>query len=187
MKKFNTLTSLAMPLNIKDIDTDMIIPADYLKSTEKGGFGQHLFERLRNSDQKFPLSSDKYEKSRIIIADENFGCGSSREHAVWAIQEAKFRVIIGKSFSDIFFANAAKNGLLLITLAPDLIDHILEHAKKDEYKIEVNLERETIKLPDKGKYKFQYDEFRKHCLLNGVDDLEYIMKHDKEIAKYSQS
>jgi 3-isopropylmalate/(R)-2-methylmalate dehydratase small subunit len=184
MKKFNTLTSLALPLHKKDIDTSMIISSDYIETTQKGGFGQHLFESLLQSDKKFPLHSDKYEKSRILITNENFGGGSFHEYAVWAIQEAKFRVIIGKSFSNIFSANAAKNGLLLITLAPDLIDYILEHAEKEDYKIEVNLERETIKLPDKGKYKFQYPEFRKHCLLNGVDDLDYIMQSDKEIAKH---
>jgi 3-isopropylmalate/(R)-2-methylmalate dehydratase small subunit len=183
MKKFHKINSEVLPLDATNITTNMIFPSEYANNTPKGAYAQHTFQELKKQDPAISKYIDKYEDSSIIIiSNEGFAEGEHPEVAVFSLLESKYRVVIGKSFPKIFSGYAAKYGLLLITLASDLIDHILKESKKAPYIMHVNLERATITLPDKGKYKFQYDEFRKECLLKG-HDAEYIMHHDAEIGK----
>ena len=183
MEKFTTVAARIVPVPISDIDTDMIIPAPFLKSTSREGFGENLFRRLRDDDPSFPLNQDKYGGAEILVGNRNFGCGSSREHAVWAILGAGFKVVIAKSFADIFFNNSAKNGLLLITLPEPVVDQMLSQGQSGQYQVKVDLAAQTAALPDGSVHGFQYDPFRKHCLLNGLDDIDYIFSYRKEIAE----
>jgi 3-isopropylmalate/(R)-2-methylmalate dehydratase small subunit len=184
MDKFTKLSSLVVPLPVNDVDTDMILPAQFLTSTSREGYGQKLFRRLKDNDSSFPLNQDKYRGAQILVAGNNFGCGSSREHAVWAILGGGLRVVIAKTFADIFYNNSAKNGLLLITLEGKVIDQILELAKTGQYAVEVDLERQVVALPDSSEHSFEYDPFRKHCLLNGLDDIDYIMSHKAAVDEF---
>jgi 3-isopropylmalate/(R)-2-methylmalate dehydratase small subunit len=186
MDKFASVTAKIIPLPIKDIDTDMIYPAQFLTSTSRTGCGKHLFARLKESDVNFPFNQEKYNDARIIVADDNFGCGSSREHAVWSIYDAGIRVIISKSFADIFYNNSSKNGLLLVVLPAVTVDDILANAKSGDYVVTVDLTNQTLKLPDKQELKFDYDPFRKYCLLNGLDDIDYMQSCESEIAQFRE-
>lgn len=186
MKKFVTLKSTVIPLAINDIDTDMLIPAQYLTRTSQDGFGQFLFQRLREADSNFPLNQEKYKKAEIFVAKHNFGCGSSREHAVWAVLDWGIKVIIASSFADIFFSNSAKNGLVLIKLEEQKIEKILQEAQDSDYQITVNLLEQKIILPDNSQYGFEFDLFRKECILNGFTDLDYILANQKEIEHFEQ-
>jgi 3-isopropylmalate/(R)-2-methylmalate dehydratase small subunit len=179
MKAFGAVTSSVTPLPLKDVDTDMIIPAQHLTSISREGFGQHLFSRLRASDPGFVLNNEKYKDSQILVSDSNFGCGSSREHAVWALSGAGFRVVIAKSFADIFSSNSGKNGLLLISLAPAIVDSLLLAAAQEDLMLTVDLPSQTVTGPDGypqrfEPQRFEYDPFLKYCLVNGLDDLEYL-------------
>lgn len=189
MQKFTKLTSIVMPLPIKDIDTDMIIPADFLTSTSREGYGENVFRRLRDQDADFPMNQEKYKKAQIIVADTNFGCGSSREHAVWAILSAGFRVIIAPSFADIFFNNSAKNGLVLITLDKKIVDKLMKSSElrtqNSDGMITVDLENQTVQTAF-GSYNFDFDPFRKHCILNGLDDIDYIFEEKDAIEKWEK-
>lgn len=189
MQKFTKLTSIVMPLPIKDIDTDMIIPADFLTSTSREGYGENVFQRLRDQDADFPMNQEKYKKAQIIVADTNFGCGSSREHAVWAILSAGFSVIIAPSFADIFFNNSAKNGLVLITLDKQIVDKLMKSSElrtqNSDGMITVDLENQTVQTAF-GSYNFDFDPFRKHCILNGLDDIDYILEEKDAIEKWEQ-
>ena len=198
MKPFKTLTSKLTPLPIKDVDTDMIIPAQYLTRTTKEGYGEFLFTRLRGIDPNFPLNQAQYKGSKVLVADDNFGCGSSREHAVWALQDYGFDVVIAKSFADIFTGNSSNNGLLLITLKHEEIDEILSKLKdgannpefesNNSAKINsatINLEDQTVEFLGK-KYSFNYDPFKKHCLINGLDTLDYILSKKSEIERFQE-
>jgi len=184
MKKFSTLTSKVMPIPIKDIDTDMIIPAQYLTSIHREGYGQHLFARLKSMDSNFPSNQACYVDAEIMLADSNFGCGSSREHAVWALQQAGFKVIIAASFSDIFFNNGTKNGLLLIRLPEEVIQKLFNATPEQ---LTVALDNQTVTTPSGECYSFDYDPFRKHCLLECQDDLDYLLAHKREIAHYEKT
>ncbi len=183
MEKFKTVTSKVVPLPLSDVDTDLIIPAQYLTSISRNGYGENLFRRLKDTDPQFPLNQERYQGAEILVADSNFGCGSSREHAVWAITGAGFKVVIAKSFADIFWNNAAKNGLLLVTLAEG-VDEILDGARQGDYELTVDLEEQSVVLPDGKKYQFEYQSFRRHCLLNGLDDIDYILSFTKEIEQF---
>jgi 3-isopropylmalate/(R)-2-methylmalate dehydratase small subunit len=183
MEKFKSLTAKVLPLPIKDIDTDMIIPAQFLTSVSRDGYGQNLFRRLRDQDPQFPLNMTKYQDAAIMLTDNNFGCGSSREHAVWAILDAGFKVVISKSFADIFYSNAAKNGLVLVTLPEKVADDLLLEAKNKELILTVDLEKQQVQK-DSEVYNFTYDSFRKHCILNGLDDIDYILSAKNEIAEF---
>jgi len=178
MKKFTEITSTIIPLPIKDIDTDMLIPAQRLTSISKDGYGEFLFERFRSEDKNFPLNLPQYKGAKIIVADTNFGCGSSREHAVWALLDYGIEVIIAPSFSDIFFNNSMKNGLVLVTLDKSLTDSILSSANQDNSKdnlvANVNLSTKCVTIGD-AKYAFNFDPFYQHCIMNGQDDLDYIL------------
>lgn len=184
MKKFDAFTGKVMPLPIKDIDTDMIIPAQYLTSIDREGYGQHLFTRLKSMDKNFPSNQTRYQNAEIIIADSNFGCGSSREHAVWALQQGGFKVIIAPSFSDIFFNNSTKNGLLLIRLPVSVIQQWLTSPPE---LLTVDLQNQQVITATGENHAFDYDPFRKHCLLQGQDDLDYLLAHTQEIAHHEKA
>jgi len=184
MQKVTTVKSKAMPVPMKDVDTDLIIPAQFLTSISKDGYGANLFRRLRDNDPNFPMNRKEFEGASILVTDSNFGCGSSREHAVWALTGAGIRVVIAKSFSDIFYNNSAKNALLLVVLEDKVVDQILQSALVADYEITVDLESQTVTLPDGSSYKFEYDQFRKHCMLNGLDDIEYIRSHTADIQEF---
>ena len=184
MQAFRSVKSKVVPLPIKDVDTDMIIPAQFLTSITRDGYGQNLFVRLREKDSQFPFNLDKYKGGEILVADHNFGCGSSREHAVWALQGAGIKVVIAKSFADIFAGNSAKNGLLLVTLLESAVDRILLEGTSGEYVVEVDLEHNVVRTADGREEQFQYDPFRKHCLINGLDDIDYILSFKDEISAF---
>ncbi len=186
MQSFTRLSSPVIPLPLKDIDTDLIIPAQYLTSTSRSGYGENLFRRLRDSDPNFPLNLPQYKGAQILVTDNNFGCGSSREHAVWALLGAGIKVVICKSFADIFFANSAKNGLLLVSLTPQTVDTILAKAQRGSFSLSVDLEKQTVSGEGIDE-RFSYDPFRRHCLLNGLDDLDYLLSHQAEISAYRQA
>lgn len=183
MQKFEKIKSKIIPLPIKDIDTDMIIPADFLKWTWKNWYWENLFRRLRDSEKNFPLNLKKYKWSQIIVWWENFGCGSSREHAVWAFLQYWIKVIISTDFADIFYNNSAKNWLLLIKLDKKIVDLFLKKWEKEDFEIEINLEKQEIEANWKI-YNFEYDSFRKNCILNWYDDIDYILSHKKEIKDW---
>lgn len=186
MEKFTRISSNVMPLPLKDVDTDLIYPAQYLTSVSRTGLGANLFAGLRSRDPQFPSNQPLYKTAQILVSDSNFGCGSSREHAVWALIDAGFRVIIAKSFADIFAGNSAKNGLLLVALNEAVVDNLLARAAAAAYTVCVDLEEQVVGLPDGGKHKFEYDPFRKHCLLNGLDDIDYIRSFQGEIGQFRQ-
>ncbi len=228
MIPFTTLTSTVIPLPRKDIDTDLIIPAQYLTSTApmgtslsspensqnprisgsessasgaasqatfaclpagrlrtarlatSGGYGVHLFQRLRDQDPNFVLNQEKYRDAKIIVAGDNFGCGSSREHAVWALLEYGIRVIIAPSFADIFTSNSLKNGLLLVKIPEKEMKSIMKSQG-----VSVDLARQMLTLADGSEISFPFDPFRKECILNGYDDLDYLLAHEKEINEWN--
>ncbi len=187
MKKFIEVTSIAIPLPMKDVDTDMIIPAQYLTQISKTGYGKNVFSRLKATDKDFPFNLPKYKDSEILISGSNFGCGSSREHAVWALQQAGINVIIASSYSDIFAGNASKNGLLLISLDETIIDQFCNIAENEGLIITVNLEDQTVFCKNTNSiHYFDYDPFRKQCLLNGQDDMDFLLAHTSEIAAFKE-
>ena len=202
MKPFVTLTGILAPLDRANVDTDAIIPKQFLKSIKKTGFGPHLFDewryldhgepgmdltqRVKNPD--FVLNQDRYEKATILIARENFGCGSSREHAPWAIKDYGFGVILATSFADIFFSNCFKNGLLPIVLSGETIDRLFESTYANKgYALTIDLENQSITLPSNEKISFQVDIFRKHCLMNGLDDIGLTMQHSETIKAFEKT
>ena len=184
MKKFTAVKSKAIPLPIKDVDTDQIIPAQYLTSISSEGYGHNLFKRLRAESPDFPMNLPKYAGAKILIADHNFGCGSSREHAVWALMGAGIEVMIGKSFADIFNGNSANNGFLLVVLPEDVVDSMLKAAAETDFELTVDLEKQEVRTADNKVYKFDYDPFRKHCLINGLDDIDYILSEQASIEAF---
>ena len=187
MNKFTSIESDVIALPIKDVDTDMIIPAQFLTSVSREGYGQNLFRRLRDNDPNFVFNQPSKRVAKILVADSNFGCGSSREHAVWALLGWGIRVVIAKSFADILSSNSGKNGLVLITPTEKTVDQILASASQGVYNLSVDLEKQLIILPDGRSEEFPYDPFRKHCILNGLDDIDYILSNQSEIKKYRQS
>ncbi len=184
MKPFETFESIVTPLPIRNVDTDMIIPAQFLTSVSREGFGENLFRRLRDGQPDFPLNLEKYKGSEILVASENFGCGSSREHAVWALMGAGFRVVISPSFADIFASNAAKNGLLLVELPEKVVETMLVEAAERSLTLSVDLKKQQLSLDDGTCYDFEYDPFRKHCLLQGLDDIDYILEQKDAINAF---
>jgi 3-isopropylmalate/(R)-2-methylmalate dehydratase small subunit len=199
MQKFNVLDGLVMPLDRANVDTDALIPKQFLKSIKRSGFGPNLFDEWRYLDHgepgmdnsKRPLNKDfvlnqsRYQGVQILLARENFGCGSSREHAPWALEDYGFRIIIATSFADIFFNNCFKNGLLPIRLAAEQVDALFKAVEANVgYKLKIDLEQQTISAPDGTVYKFEVEAFRKHCLLNGLDDIGLTLQHVGEIKAY---
>lgn len=187
MNKFQTLTSKVIPLPKNDVDTDQIIPAQYLTSVSRDGYGHNLFRRLRDTEPDFPFSQERFKDAEILLTGYNFGCGSSREHAVWAITGANIKVVIAESFADIFSNNSAKNGLLLVSLPKAVIERLLKRAENADLFVTVDLEKQVVMVKEglsTEKHSFEYDPFRKHCLLNGLDDINYILSHNDEITDY---
>ena len=199
MKKFEILDGLVVPLDRPNVDTDAIIPKQYLKSVRRSGFGPNLFDdwrylepgepgqdhSKRRLNPDFVLNQPRYEGAQILLGRENFGCGSSREHAVWALEDAGFRVVIAPSFADIFFNNCFKNGVLPIVLEVARLNDLFEDVEANPgYRLRVNLEQQTITRPDGGVLDFEIDEFRKYCLLNGLDDIGLTLQHADDIRAY---
>jgi 3-isopropylmalate/(R)-2-methylmalate dehydratase small subunit len=187
MQPFTNLSSKIIPIPLKDIDTDMIIPAQYMTQTGKEGYGEHVFERFRQADPDFPLNLPKFQGAGILLAQENFGCGSSREHAVWALSSAGIRVIIAPSFADIFFNNSGKNGLVTIILPQEAVDKLFELSKTRDLQARVDLEKQIVTVENIGEFPFEYDQFRKECILKGLDDLDYILSYTEEIDKWQKN
>ena len=190
MEKFTRLSGIAAPLEITNVDTDMIIPKQFLKTIKRSGLGKSLFFEMRYDDAgkespDFVLNNEPYQRAEILIAGENFGCGSSREHAPWALEDFGFRVIIAPSFADIFFNNCFKNGLLPIVVAATKVDQLFnEVAANEAYQLAVDLEKQTITTPGGEVIGFEVDEFKKHCLINGLDDIGLTLQHVDDIRAY---
>ena len=199
MQKFEKLTGLVVPLDRANVDTDAIIPKQFLKSIKRSGFGPYAFDEWRYLDHgepgmdcnqrllnpDFVLNQARYQGAQILLARENFGCGSSREHAPWALADYGFRVIIAPSFADIFFNNCFKNGLLPIKLAAAQVDALFKAVEvQPGFALTVDLEQQRLTMPDGSVIKFDVDEFRKHCLLNGLDDIGLTLQHQDEIKVF---
>jgi 3-isopropylmalate/(R)-2-methylmalate dehydratase small subunit len=190
MQPFRKHTGLVVPLDKVNVDTDQIIPKQFLKRIERTGFGQFLFNDWRfagdgNKIADFVLQDPRYAKASILVAGKNFGCGSSREHAVWALMDYGFRVIIAPAFADIFANNSLKNGLLTVRLSEEQVAEITRRAKEiDEYELTVDLE--TLRAEDSQGFAapFAMDEFSRHCLMNGLDDIGLTLQHETQIAAY---
>lgn len=187
MKKILHISGLAIPLNMRDVDTDLIIPAQYLTKVSKEGYGQALFRRLRDSDPNFVFNQARYHSGKILIADENFGCGSSREHAVWALMEAGIEAIISSSFSDIFYSNSAKNGLVLIIQPEKIIKKMIAHAENEHYELTIDIENQSIKSSLQEEFHFHMDSFIKYCFVHGLDQLDYILSYRSEIENFDNN
>lgn len=172
----NTITGLCAPMMIADIDTDIIIPAQHLTQTSQSGYGQHAFARLKQADANFVLNLERYKSAKVLIAGNNFGCGSSREHAVWAIQELGFEAIIAPSFADIFSNNARKNGLVLIELDDAFCDELADASTQRDLLINIDLVNTTIKA-DQFNCSFQINRFFQHCITQGHDEIDYLLSH----------
>jgi len=190
MDKFTKLTGVAAPLPDINVDTDKIIPADYLKTIKRTGLGVALFSEMRYNDDgsekpDFVLNQPAYRESQILVAGENFGCGSSREHAPWAILDFGIRCIISTSFADIFFNNCFKNGILPIVLPQEDVDKLMDDAGRGANAVmSIDLENQEITGPDGVTIPFDVDAFRKHCLLNGLDDISLTLQQDDKISAY---
>ncbi|MBS0496269.1 MAG: 3-isopropylmalate dehydratase small subunit [Proteobacteria bacterium] len=201
MEKFHTFTGLVVPLDRANVDTDAIIPKQFLKSIKRSGFGQNLFDEWRYLDHgepgmnpaqrqpnpEFVLNQPRYQGAQILLARANFGCGSSREHAPWSLQDYGFRVIIAPSFADIFFNNCFKIGLLPVVLDAAILDRLFEEVKAVEgYCLTVDLEHQTVTTPQNKVYPFAVDAFRRHCLLNGLDEIGLTLQQTEKIKQFEQ-
>jgi 3-isopropylmalate/(R)-2-methylmalate dehydratase small subunit len=190
MEKFTTLTSLAAPLDRANVDTDQIIPKQFLKRIERTGYGDFLFFDWRQTPEgkpvaDFVLNDPKYKGAQILVAGKNFACGSSREHAAWALSDYGFRVVIAPTFADIFFSNAGKNGIVLVRLSEEQVATLLDNAKTiPGYKLTVSLEDQTVTDSQGFKAKFDVDPFRKFCLIEGLDDIGLTLRHAAELDAF---
>jgi len=193
MKKFTTLTGVAAPLNMINVDTDKIIPKQFLKTIHRSGLGKSLFFEMRyNNDgtekEDFVLNKPAYRNASIMVSGENFGCGSSREHAPWALEDFGIRCVIAASFADIFYNNCFKNGILPIKLPQEDVDKLMDDAERGaNATLTIDLENQTIKGPDGGTITFELDPFRKHCLLNGLDDIGLTMQKADAIGDFENN
>lgn len=202
MKKFTLHEGLVAPLDRANVDTDMIIPKQFLKSIKRSGFGPNLFDELRYLDEgqpdqdssqrplnpDFVLNKPRYQGCSVLLARKNFGCGSSREHAPWALEDFGIRAIIAPSYADIFFNNSFKNGLLPIILDEAIVDSLFQAVEANEgYRLTINLEKQVVVKPDGTELAFEIDAFRKHCLLNGLDDIGLTLEQADAIKRYEAS
>jgi 3-isopropylmalate/(R)-2-methylmalate dehydratase small subunit len=186
MKPFHIERGIVAPLPRTDVDTDQIIPKQFLKRIERTGFGESLFHDWR-SDPEFVLNAPRYRDATILVTGRNFGCGSSREHAAWALLDHGFRAIVAPSFADIFATNAAANGILLITLASSIVEEITRRATiVDRYELTIDLERSEVRDDHALSYGFEIDPFRRHRLLNGLDAIELTLRFEAQIAAYER-
>ena len=199
MNKFTVHQGLVVPLDRENVDTDAIIPKQFLKSIKRTGFGQNLFDEWRYLDHgepgqdctnrpinpDFVLNQSRYKGASILLARQNFGCGSSREHAPWALEQYGFRAVIAPSFADIFFNNCYKNGLLPIVLSAQQVDHLFnETAAFNGYQLTIDLEKQQVIAPDGRTYDFEIAAFRKYCMVNGLDDIGLTLRHADKIKTY---
>ncbi|MEM5527621.1 3-isopropylmalate dehydratase small subunit [Gammaproteobacteria bacterium AS21] len=199
MNKFTVHQGVVAPLDRANIDTDMIIPKQFLKSIKRSGFGVYLFDELRYLDEgvadqdcsqrplneDFVLNQPRYTQSSVLLSRENFGCGSSREHAPWALEDFGFRAVIAPSFADIFYNNCFKNGLLPVVLSDQAVDQLFsECAQSADYQLTVNLEEQVVVTPTGERFSFEVESFRKHCLLNGLDDIDLTLQSVDDIKAY---
>ncbi|MBS0571766.1 MAG: 3-isopropylmalate dehydratase small subunit [Proteobacteria bacterium] len=193
MDKFTTLTGIAAPMPLVNIDTDMIIPKQFLKTIKRSGLGKNLFDEMRYTQDgkeipEFVLNQPAWRKAEILVAGDNFGCGSSREHAPWALLDFGIRSVISTSFADIFFSNCFKNGILPIVLPQEAVDHLMDDAKKGaNARITVDLESQTVTAADGTRFAFDVDPFKKHCLLNGLDDIGLTLEKSAAIDSYEKA
>jgi 3-isopropylmalate/(R)-2-methylmalate dehydratase small subunit len=192
MDKFTTLTGVAAPMPLVNIDTDMIIPKQFLKTIQRSGLGKNLFDEMRYTQDgqeipDFVLNQPAYRKSEIIVAGDNFGCGSSREHAPWALLDFGIRCVISTSFADIFYNNCFKNGILPVVLPQEAIDHLMDDARKGaNARITVDLDSQTVTASDGSTFKFEVDAFKKHCLMNGLDDIGLTLEKAVAIDSFEK-
>ncbi|TDO99999.1 3-isopropylmalate dehydratase small subunit [Marinomonas balearica] len=201
MRPFTVHTGVAAPLDLANVDTDMIIPKQFLKSIKRTGFGKNLFDELRYEDEgqpdqdcegrplreDFVLNQTRYQGTSVLLARNNFGCGSSREHAPWALDDYGIRAVIAPSFADIFFNNCFKNGLLPIVLDEEEVDELFKAVESTEgYELTVDLDAQIVKTPEGKEYSFLVDSFRKHCLLNGLDDIGLTLQEADSIKAYEE-
>ena len=183
MEAFKTLTSVAVPLDRANVDTDQIIPKQFLKRIERTGYGDFLFFDWRRTasgdpDPSFVINDPRYKGGKILVANKNFACGSSREHAAWALSDYGFRVVIAPTFADIFFSNAGKNGIVLVRLTQEEVDTILKNAQSiPNYELTVSLEKQTVTDSNGFSASFEVDPFRKYCLMEGLDDIGLTLRH----------
>ncbi len=194
MIAINVLTSTAAPLDISNIDTDQIIPKQFLKRIERTGYGEFLFfdwRRIQEGpntgqpDESFPLNKPEYKGAKILIAGKNFGCGSSREHAAWALTDFGFLAVIAPSFADIFFSNAGKNGMILVRLSEADVNLLTHRSQQNpNHTITINLEQQTVTDDEGFSATFEINPFRKYCLLNGLDDIGLTLRHESELNAY---
>lgn len=199
MKAFTQLQGLVCPLDRANVDTDAIIPKQFLKSIKRSGFGPNLFDEWRYLDHgepgmdnstrqpnpDFVLNAPRYQGAQVLLARENFGCGSSREHAPWALEDFGLRAIIAPSFADIFFSNCYKNGLLPIVLSADIVDQLFNECQAQEgYALTIDLAAQTVTTPTGQSFSFEITEHRKHCLLNGLDEIGLTLEHADDIRRY---
>ena len=202
MKSFSRHSGLVGPMDRVNVDTDLIIPKQFLKSIQRSGFGPNLFDELRYLDKgepgksnegrplnpDFPLNFPRYQGTSILLARDNFGCGSSREHAPWALDEFGIRCIIAPSFADIFYNNCFKNGILPVVLAAELVDSLFQQMYANEgYRLTVDLEQQTVTTPTGEAHTFDVDAFRKHCLLHGLDDIELTLQEKAAIVDFERN
>lgn len=201
MKKFTTLNGIVAPMDRANVDTDMIMPKQFLKSIKRSGFGPFLFDELRYLDvgepdmdcsarplnKNFPLNFERFQGAEILLARENFGCGSSREHAPWALEDYGFKVMIAPSFADIFFNNSFKNGMLPIVVAADKVEQLFaEMYAQEGYRLVVDLDTQIIRKPDGTEIAFEIDGFYKHCLVNGLDDIGITLQDQQAIHDFEK-
>ncbi len=201
MRKFEKLTGLVVPLDRANVDTDAIIPKQYLKSIKRSGFGPNLFDDWRYLDPgepgmdhsrrrvnpEFVLNRPRYQGAQILLTRDNFGCGSSREHAPWALDDFGIRAIIAPSYADIFFNNSFKNGLLPIVLDREAVDRLFKECEMTPgYRLTIDLAAQTVTTPAGASFTFEVDAFRKHCLLNGLDDIDLTLQHVGDIKAYEE-
>ena len=190
MDKFTKLTGIAAPMPLVNIDTDMIIPKGFLKTIHRSGLGVNLFDEMRydrsgNEIADFVLNKPQYRSAEIIVAGDNFGCGSSREHAPWALLDFGIRCVISTSFADIFYNNCFKNGILPVVLPQEAVDHLMDDASKGaNARVTVNLEDQTVTASDGRSFSFDIDPFKKHCMLNGLDDIGLSLEKVSAIDAY---
>ncbi len=198
MEKFTSMSGIVLPLDRANVDTDAIIPKQFLKSIKRSGFGPNLFDQWRYLDHGEPgmdnskrqlnpdfiLNQARYQGASILLARDNFGCGSSREHAPWALLDYGFRVIIAPGFADIFYNNCFKNGILPIKLPEQVVQKLFQQSQETGYQLQVDLQQQRIMLPGGETISFEIDGFRKHCLLNGLDDIALTLDHVKQIKEY---
>ena len=201
MKAFTKITAIVAPLDRSNVDTDAIIPKQFLKSIKRSGFGPNAFDEWRYLDHgepgmdnskrplnpDFPLNQPRYQGAQILLTRKNFGCGSSREHAPWALDDYGFRAVIAPSFADIFFNNCYKNGLLPIVLTEEQVDQLFKEVEANEgYQLSINLAEQTLTTPSGETFTFDITEHRKHCLLNGLDEIGLTLQHANEIRDFEE-